>query len=67
MATQAGEGPETSLHQEGCYVALTTSPLSLQAITDRVRSPQAGAIVLFAGSGPLPNPVLPTTLPFPSR
>ncbi|KAK4157017.1 Molybdopterin synthase catalytic subunit [Chaetomidium leptoderma] len=50
MATQ-GPNPEgSSLSQEGCYVALTDAPLNLQSITDRVRSPQAGAIVLFAGT-----------------
>ncbi|SPQ19484.1 c09641e3-6f17-4edd-89ff-6815f25f5bbc [Thermothielavioides terrestris] len=41
---------DTFLEQEGCYVALTNSPLNLQSIVDRVRSPQAGAIVLFAGT-----------------
>lgn len=32
------------------YVALTHSPLSIQQVTSQVRSPKAGAIVLFAGS-----------------
>jgi molybdopterin synthase catalytic subunit len=40
---------ETCLTQDNCYVALTHAPLNMQFITDRVRSPQAGAIVLFAG------------------
>jgi molybdopterin synthase catalytic subunit len=36
--------------QEGeCYVALTSDFLDAKAIMDRVRSPKAGAIVLFAG------------------
>ncbi|GAW23306.1 hypothetical protein EKO27_g7904 [Xylaria grammica] len=35
---------------EGCYVALTHGHLHAQDIIDRVRSPQAGAIVLFAGT-----------------
>ncbi|KAI1339349.1 Molybdopterin biosynthesis MoaE [Xylariaceae sp. FL0016] len=33
-----------------CYVALTHGYLNSQEIMDRVRSPQAGAIVLFAGT-----------------
>jgi len=37
------------LTAEGCYVALTHDPLDVKAIMDRVRSPEAGAIVLFAG------------------
>ncbi|KAL2015413.1 hypothetical protein VTK56DRAFT_5524 [Thermocarpiscus australiensis] len=49
MADQ-DEPQETSLSQEGCYVALTNSPLDIKPIIDRVRSPQAGAIVLFAGT-----------------
>ncbi|KAF4979378.1 hypothetical protein FZEAL_4419 [Fusarium zealandicum] len=38
------------LSAEGCHVALTHDHLSVQAIMDRVRSPSAGAIVLFAGT-----------------
>ncbi len=34
---------------ENCYVALTHDVLDVKAIMDRVRSPKAGAIVLFAG------------------
>jgi len=34
---------------QDCYVALTHDQLNAQAIMDRVRSPSAGAIVLFAG------------------
>ncbi len=41
--------PERLLEDEGCYVALTNASLSAQSIMDRVRSPSAGAIVLFAG------------------
>ena len=33
-----------------CYVALTHEVLDAKAIMDRVRSPKAGAIVLFAGT-----------------
>lgn len=36
--------------EESVYVALTTSHLAVQPIMDRVRSPQAGAIVIFAGT-----------------
>ncbi|KAK3694788.1 Molybdopterin biosynthesis MoaE [Podospora appendiculata] len=49
--------PQDGLRQEtdeltspGCYVALTHAHLDAQAIMDRVRSPAAGAIVLFAGT-----------------
>lgn len=36
--------------QEGeCYVGLTHDHLNVQNVMDRVRSPQAGAIVIFAG------------------
>lgn len=40
---QEGKGP-------GCYVALTGASLNAQKAMDRVRSPQAGAIVVFAGT-----------------
>ncbi|SPO00213.1 related to molybdopterin synthase large subunit [Cephalotrichum gorgonifer] len=36
--------------EDGCYVALTENPLDAKAIMDKVRSPAAGAIVLFAGT-----------------
>ncbi len=39
----------SELQEDGAYVALTHHHLDVQSITDRVRSPQAGAIVLFAG------------------
>ena len=54
--TTAEDSSSSSLTQPGCYVALTSSPLNLQSITDRVRSPQAGAIVIFAGPPPPPPP-----------
>ncbi|KAI1246111.1 hypothetical protein MGN70_013008 [Eutypa lata] len=38
------------LQEDGSYVALTHNLLNAQSIMDRVRSPQAGAIVLFAGT-----------------
>ena len=44
------EAQESFLTEDGCYVALTHAPLNVQSIMDRVRSPQAGAIVLFAGA-----------------
>lgn len=37
------------LQENGCYVALTTDHLNVQTVMDRVRSPEAGAIVIFAG------------------
>jgi molybdopterin synthase catalytic subunit len=47
MATQSEELWELS--EDSRYVALTHEPLNIQAVVDRVRSPAAGAIVLFAG------------------
>ncbi|KAI1818554.1 Molybdopterin biosynthesis MoaE [Poronia punctata] len=38
------------LSEDNCHVALTHGNLQVQGIMDRVRSPQAGAIVLFAGT-----------------
>ncbi|POR34186.1 Molybdopterin synthase catalytic subunit [Tolypocladium paradoxum] len=38
------------LSEEGCHVGLTRDHLNIQATMDRVRSPEAGAIVLFAGT-----------------
>lgn len=37
------------LSEDNCYVALTNDHLNAQQIMDKVRSPAAGAIVLFAG------------------
>lgn len=45
------------LSSEGCHVALTHSPLDVPTVMNLVRSPAAGAIVLFAGPSPLPSPV----------
>lgn len=36
--------------ENNCYVALTEEYLDAKDIMDRVRSPKAGAIVLFAGN-----------------
>ncbi|EQK98946.1 Molybdenum cofactor synthesis protein 2B [Ophiocordyceps sinensis CO18] len=53
----AGSQMESSeLSSEGCHVALTAEPLNVQRTMDRVRSPEAGAIVLFAGEPP-PTPM----------
>ncbi|KAF8853935.1 Molybdopterin biosynthesis MoaE [Acephala macrosclerotiorum] len=38
------------LQADGCYVALTHDYLDAKSMMDRVRSPKAGAIVLFAGT-----------------
>lgn len=38
------------LQEEDCYVALTHDHLDAKTTMDRVRSPKAGAIVLFAGN-----------------
>lgn len=46
------------LSEEQCYVALTYDHLDAKAIMDRVRSPKAGAIVLFAGMFSSPDKYL---------
>ncbi|RCI08658.1 hypothetical protein L249_4642 [Ophiocordyceps polyrhachis-furcata BCC 54312] len=38
------------LSGDGCHVSLTKDYLSIEAIMNRVRSPEAGAIVLFVGT-----------------
>ncbi|KAF4345984.1 molybdopterin synthase catalytic subunit [Fusarium beomiforme] len=50
MATQEKPQDLWELSEQDCYVALTHYHLNAQAIMDRVRSPSAGAIVLFAGT-----------------
>ncbi|KAH6956984.1 Molybdopterin biosynthesis MoaE [Fusarium avenaceum] len=49
MATTDKTQDLWELSEQDCYVALTHNHLNAQAIMDRVRSPSAGAIVLFAG------------------
>lgn len=46
--TSAGNMWEDS--KDACYVGLTEGSLDAKAIMDKVRSPAAGAIVLFAGT-----------------
>ncbi|KAI1374890.1 Molybdopterin biosynthesis MoaE [Hypoxylon crocopeplum] len=42
---------ETSeIKEDGCYVGLTHDHLNLNDVMDKVRSPQAGALVMFAGT-----------------
>ncbi|KAK0665327.1 Molybdopterin biosynthesis MoaE [Cercophora samala] len=41
---------ESSISLPRIYVALTDSPLDILSIMDKVRSPEAGAIVTFAGT-----------------
>ncbi|PHH88146.1 hypothetical protein CDD83_7919 [Cordyceps sp. RAO-2017] len=48
MASPQDEPWEFS--EEGCHVALTREHLSVRDAMDKVRSPEAGAIVLFAGT-----------------
>lgn len=38
------------ISEEDCYVALTNDHLNYQQVIDKVRSPAAGAIVVFAGT-----------------
>lgn len=47
--------------EDGRYVALTQDTLDAKTIMDRVRSPKAGAIVLFAGN---PSRLLPSSTMF---
>ncbi|KAM0356163.1 hypothetical protein ACHAPU_000558 [Fusarium lateritium] len=50
MATPDKPQEVWELSEQDCYVALTHNHLNAQAMMDRVRSPSAGAIVLFAGT-----------------
>jgi molybdopterin synthase catalytic subunit len=47
--TQPNNAP-TQFEEDGVFVALTHDPLDAVAIMNKVRSPKAGAIVLFAGT-----------------
>ena len=40
---------ETSLSEQDVYVSLTYDELNAKSMMDRVKSPKAGAVVLFAG------------------
>lgn len=40
---------------DNCHVALTHALLDAKQVMDLVRSPAAGAIVLFAGTSPPPT------------
>jgi hypothetical protein len=40
---------EESLAEQDIYVSLTYDELNAKSIMDRVKSPKAGAVVLFAG------------------
>lgn len=55
----------STLTSEGCYVALTLSHLDIPSMMDRVRSPEAGAIVIFAGTPPPPPLTIPIPIPIP--
>ncbi|KAK4176887.1 putative molybdenum cofactor synthesis protein 2 large subunit [Triangularia setosa] len=55
MTTQDQVNPlptegESSITLPNIYVALTDAPLDILSIMDKVRSPEAGAIVTFAGT-----------------
>ncbi|CAK7233302.1 hypothetical protein SCUCBS95973_008549 [Sporothrix curviconia] len=49
QATETAVGQD-ALTADGCYVALTEAPLDVTTVLGLVRSPKAGANVLFAGS-----------------
>jgi molybdopterin synthase catalytic subunit len=48
-STQTSKTP-VHLEEDGIFVALTHETLDAVAIMNKVRSPKAGAIVLFAGT-----------------
>jgi molybdopterin synthase catalytic subunit len=50
------DSQETELAGDGCFVALTHDLLNIQEVIDRVRSPTAGAIVMFAGQSTMGCP-----------
>lgn len=43
---------DKSLSEPDVYVSLTYDELNAKSIMDRVKSPKAGAVVLFAGKKP---------------
>ena len=48
---EPANSPEKASHgDDGIFVALTQEPLDAKVVMDKVRSPKAGAIVLFAGT-----------------
>ncbi|EGZ77473.1 Molybdopterin biosynthesis MoaE [Neurospora tetrasperma FGSC 2509] len=47
---QTNPAKPTEISEPGIYVALTHDHLNYQFVIDRVRSPEAGAIVIFAGT-----------------
>jgi molybdopterin synthase catalytic subunit len=51
------------LQDDNCYVALTHDHLDAKSMMNRVRSPKAGAIVLFAGCTPPPFAECPADFP----
>lgn len=44
-----------TLTEPNIHVALTHEPLDIPSTLNRIKSPKAGAIVLFAGTSPLPS------------
>jgi molybdopterin synthase catalytic subunit len=51
---------EQSLSEPNIYVSLTYDPLDASAAMARVKSPKAGAVVLFAGMPPIPLNYVPS-------
>ena len=49
---------EKSLSEQDVYVSLTYDELNAKSMMDRVKSPKAGAVVLFAGMAFLYHKVL---------
>lgn len=47
---------EKSLSEGNVYVSLTYDELDAKAMMNRVKSPKAGAVVLFAGTHLCPSP-----------
>lgn len=45
----AGEEAPQSLERDGIFVSLTHAPLDISSALNSVRSPEAGAVVLFIG------------------
>jgi hypothetical protein len=62
-AQNTGSGAIEERSEGNCYVALTNHHLDVLDIMNRVRSPKAGAIVLFAGTEPFPYQLQEPSLP----
>jgi hypothetical protein len=60
MGEEARKLPQALKEGENVHVELAYDPLDIQTAINRVKSPKAGAIVLFAGQQPQHAPACPS-------